>query len=67
VGQAGGLAAPFRGQWRIELALDAVLAIPRRFAVADQEEASRRWPGGDRQFRRLRARYFDIDAYTNFL
>jgi len=48
VSQAGGLAPAFSGKWRVELALDAVLAIPRRFAVADQDEASRRWPGGDR-------------------
>jgi hypothetical protein len=65
--QPNRLPAPFLGQRRIELALDSVLPVPRGLTVADQDEPGWRWPGGDRQFRRLRARYFDFDAYTNFL
>jgi hypothetical protein len=49
------------------MALDAVLVIPDRLAVADQEEPRWSRPGGGWEFRRLRARFFDLDAYTNFL
>jgi hypothetical protein len=36
-----GLSASLLGQWRIELALDAVLTVPRRLAVADEEQPRR--------------------------
>jgi len=38
----------FLGKRGIELALDSVLAIPGRLAVADQEQASGRRLGGER-------------------
>src|SRR4029077_4942894 len=62
-----GLSAPFCGQRRIELALDAMLAIPRRLAVAKQNQPRWRRPGGERELGRLRARGSDLDIYTNFL
>ena len=43
-----GLPPALLGEWRIELALDAVLAVPGRLAVANQEQASGGWLGGER-------------------
>ena len=43
-----GLAAALIRQRGIELTLDAVLAIPRRLAVANQQQPRRRRPGSDR-------------------
>src|SRR5437773_1693633 len=44
-----------------------MLAVPRRLSVADEEKARGRRTGGKRELRRLRARWSDLDAYTNFL
>jgi hypothetical protein len=43
-----------------------VLAIPRRLAVADQQQSRGRRFRGDRGVWRLRARESDLDIYTNF-
>src|SRR5881296_2767463 len=44
-----------------------MLAVPRRLPVADEEKARGRRTSGKRELRRLRARWSDLDAYTNFL
>src|SRR5258708_23777885 len=65
-----GLAAALAGQRRIPLALDAVLAVPGRLAVANQDHPGRRsrarWDGFA-GLGRLRERGSDLDIYTNFL
>ena len=61
------LAPAFIGKGRIELALDAVLSVPRRLAVANEKQAGRRAFRGERQLRRLGARGSDLAIYTNFL
>lgn len=38
-GQERGLAAPFGRKGRVELALDPVLAIPRRLTMPDEDKA----------------------------
>ena len=55
------------GQWRVELTLDAVLLVPRRLAVADEDKARGSGTGGKRELWWLWARGSDTDAYTNFL
>src|SRR5689334_5204273 len=59
-----GLAAAFGGKRRVELALDAVLAVPGRLAVPDEDKARGSWTGRQRELRWLRARGSDLDAYT---
>ena len=65
------LFAAINGKGRIELALDAVLLVPGRLAVAHQQQARRRGSEGARLgaagLGLLRAREFDLDIYTNFL
>jgi len=41
------LAASLVGEWRIELALDPVLPVPRRLSVANEQEPRGRWPGSE--------------------
>src|SRR5712692_2476358 len=60
------LAATFLREWGVELALDAVLAIPGRLAVANQQQSRGRRFRGNRRVWRLRARESDLDIYTNF-
>jgi len=55
------------GERRIQLALDAMLLVPGRLPVADEDQARGRRTGGKGEFRRLGARGSDTDAYTNFL
>jgi len=43
--KAPGLLPAFLGKRRVELALDAPLAVPGRLAVADQQQARRLWLG----------------------
>lgn len=45
-GQEFGLTAAVGRKRRVELTLDAVLAIPRGLAVADEKKARRRWTRG---------------------
>jgi len=49
------------------LALDAVLVVPGRLPVADENQSKGRWTRREREVRRLRSRSSDLDAYTNFL
>src|SRR5260370_40801196 len=60
------LAAAFLRQRRVELALDAVFAVPGRLAVTGQQQSRGRRFGGDRKLWGLRARGSDLDIYTNF-
>ena len=66
-----GLASPLHGQRGIELALDAVLMVPRRLAVANKQQACWGWLGWVRDgfagLGLLWARGSDTDIYTNFL
>jgi hypothetical protein len=54
-------------QWRVELALDPMVAVPGRLAVPNEYELSWRGSFWNRKFGRFRARCCDLDAYTNFL
>jgi hypothetical protein len=42
-----GLPPALLGQRRVELALDAVLVVPGRLTVANQQQASGGWLGGE--------------------
>jgi hypothetical protein len=65
--QTRRLTPAFVGKRRVELALDPVIAVPRRLPVADEDKARGNGTRRDGELRGLRARRSYLDAYTNFL